>query len=1015
MALQKQNAVFPMVKGMDTKTDPKQLVTGKMELLQNAVFTSPLQYQKRYGYSSLGSLDNPRSLFSFNEEVLAFANNKIYSYSPGLDDFITIKNPQDQTSDLEFEPINISSFEAISNSESHYACCSAYHSSGVQGVVSNTGSNLYFTIIDYESKANLYGPIAFGGALVTSPKVYVISNLFIVIYNDGTSLFYRAIPVNTTSGALPSAVSINTNFDTSGSSLDACVSDGMVYVVWGIGGPGIGIAKIDSSLTVIKSTLVVVDTLSNGVGICTNTTSLVSSGTLSVAYYNGTDVKYIKIDANFNIVVSPVTVETIASVITVCPIIDDGDGYVYYEVQGSNPGSGLWYNNLVKRAIITSNALTSTAVFLRSVGIASKPFTATVNDEEITCIMVGYTGSQPAPGQGTQFIVNESKVVIGKMYPGNCYGVGPYTQVSSTPFNSPAEVNQISTGIFISSFLRATFFYNLGTDAAPLQISGFGVFGLTIDFTESAKFPSAVAASNIHIAAGILEMYDGKDFVEHNFNLFPEKIVSATESYNGSTNNFPTGVYKYVVVPEWIDSQGNLHQGSPSPVLSKSITGPQTQVALVIPTLRITQKSGVYLSPFRTLVDGSVYYRVGATVSAGAASSVSADTVTFNDTSTDATISVHDQLYTTGGDVENESTPSPLIVANYNNRLVVIPRETSSVIWISKSILQGIPAFPVNFSGFLTIQVNTLGGDITAFIQMDAYGVIFKESSIFVMSGAGPNDTLTTNDISTPTQVPTDVGCVDSASVVSTPFGTMFKSLKGIYLLERSLQVNYIGADVEDYNNETIVSADLIPDTQQVRFLLDNGICLVFDYYVKEWSIFTNHSGVDAVIYNGAYTYLNSDGNLLTEDQDTFLDNGVFYPMKLTTGWLSFAGIQGFQRVWKMEILGHYYSSHRLQVSLAYNFNPNVEQTVSFNPGSIYDNDLYGESTPYGDEDTYGSEYPLEQFVVYPDIQKCESIQVTIEDVSNSVDGQCLSLSSLGFEVGVEGGLNRLPSSNKFG
>lgn len=1008
MALQPQKVVFPMAQGMDTKTDKKQLVTGKMELLQNVTLSSPLQFQKRLGYEALASIENPREVFSFQDEAVVFADNKVYTYSPGLDSLVSIKLSTSPTTELEYEPVRIDTYEAISNSLSHSSSSSAYHSFGVQAFVSNAGTNLYFTIIDYETKANLYGPVPFGGTVVTAPKVYVIQNTFIVLYNDSTTLYYRAIPVNTTSGAMPSAVAIATNFDTSNPAYDACVLSDVVYIGWAIGSNGIGVAKIDSSLTVYTSALPVAVTVSSALGLSVNTAS-----TISIASASTTVLYYLVMDTNFNVTVPLVTVETISDVYTACPIVTSGNGYIYYEVVGSNPGSGLFFNNLVKRAIITSNALTSTAVLIRSVGIVSKPFTVTVNDEDIICIWVGYTGAQPAPGQGTQFLINQSANVIAKLFPGNCFGIGPKTSGDSVaPLNSPAEVVEISDGVFNCSFLRATFFFNV---SATQQISGYGVFGVNVDFTENARSSSAVEANNLHVASGILSVYDGKDFVEHNYNVFQEKIVSVSGSGTGAifTNS---DVYQYVVVPEWVDAQGNLHQGAPGPVYSFTAGAAYSSIGFGIPTNRITQKNNLYLSPFRTEGNGSIFYRVASTVSGGGLNSTSANTVAFTDTTADSTLITHDQLYTTGGVVANEAVPSPLFIGNYNGRLMVIPSETRNVAWISKSVSQGIPNYAVDFSSFLQLQIGSKGGDCTAFVQMDDKGVFTRDAFLSYITGFGPNDTLTSTDIGPPIEIPTDVGCTNPSSIVSAPFGVLFKSEKGIYLLERSLATNYIGAEVEAYNSDTIVSAELIPDTQQVRFLLDTGTALVFDYLVKQWFIHESVSGVGATIYQGLYTYLGSNGALLQETPDSYSDAGEFYSMKLVTGWLSFAGIQGFKRVWKMLLLGTYKGSHRLQVSFAFDFNPNPVQTILINTDDIFTATAYGEGSPYGSDETYGGgEFSLENFEFDPIIQKCQSIQVTIEDISNGGTNETLAISSLAFQVGIEPGVNRLPASKKFG
>ena len=80
------------------------------------------------------------------------------------------------------------------------------------------------------------------------------------------------------------------------------------------------------------------------------------------------------------------------------------------------------------------------------------------------------------------------------------------------------------------------------------------------------------------------------------------------------------------------------------------------------------------------------------------------------------------------------------------------------------------------------------------------------------------------------------------------PEGLMFKSSKGIYLLSRALELKYIGADVEAYNAFDVTSAQLIPTVYEVRFTLTNGVCLVHDYYVDQWSVYTNIAAVDATM-----------------------------------------------------------------------------------------------------------------------------------------------------------------------
>jgi hypothetical protein len=249
--------------------------------------------------------------------------------------------------------------------------------------------------------------------------------------------------------------------------------------------------------------------------------------------------------------------------------------------------------------------------------------------------------------------------------------------------------------------------------------------------------------------------------------------------------------------------------------------------------------------------------------------------------------------------------------------------------------------------------------------------------------------------------------------------GLMYQSEEnGIYLLDRSLQVSYIGKEVEAYNSATVISSQIIPDSTEVRFLLDTGVCLVYDYLIGKWFVYTNIAGVDATLYQSQYTYLGENGKALRETPDAYSDDGSFIRMRLKTGWLSFTGIQGFQRIFKMLLLGEYRSAHSLLVSIAYDYNPNIVQTVLINPEELFDSGVYGSDAVYGESTPYGGEngYPLEQFTIYPQIQRCQSIQITIQDVQNGTEiGESLSISSLGFEVGVEGGLQRQPANRKFG
>ena len=77
------------------------------------------------------------------------------------------------------------------------------------------------------------------------------------------------------------------------------------------------------------------------------------------------------------------------------------------------------------------------------------------------------------------------------------------------------------------------------------------------------------------------------------------------------------------------------------------------------------------------------------------------------------------------------------------------------------------------------------------------------------------------------------------------PQGLMFEfaSEAGnqIWTLGRDLSTQYTGAPVEGLTtNATVKSAVNVPGTNQVRFTLDTGITLMYDYYYQQWGTFVN-------------------------------------------------------------------------------------------------------------------------------------------------------------------------------
>jgi len=245
----------------------------------------------------------------------------------------------------------------------------------------------------------------------------------------------------------------------------------------------------------------------------------------------------------------------------------------------------------------------------------------------------------------------------------------------------------------------------------------------------------------------------------------------------------------------------------------------------------------------------------------------------------------------------------------------------------------------------------------------------------------------------------------------------MFQSNKGIYLLDRSLQTVYIGAEVEAYNGLTITSAELIQNENQIRYLTSDGRCLVYDYFYGKWATWTNHEGQGATIWQGGggdYVYLRSDGRIFQQSSSSYKDDNDPVEMSLTTSWVKTGGIQGFQRIRRALILGDFKSTHTLQLECGFDYQEYFNELHKFS----YMTDLsiieYGDSTPYGEEGYFGTSTGVAdgvyQFRAHMKKQKCQSVRFRISDTEEANPGQAYSISSLMLEVGIRSNTMKLPA-----
>lgn len=669
--------------------------------------------------------------------------------------------------------------------------------------------------------------------------------------------------------------------------------------------------------------------------------------------------------------------------------------------------------------------VSSVTTIVRSVGLASKAFV--VDD------VIYFLASYQSTYQPTYFLINGSTslssapIVVAKLAYENGGGylttglpgvtVSDTTAYISYRFKDLIQAVNKNTNV-ASGTQTAGIYSQTGINLSTFTIGTQNLYSVEI-------------AKDLHMTGGFLWMYDGYLPVEHNFFLWPDTFSAVWSATGGNIVAKPDGAtntnaYYYQVTYEWTDNQGNAYRSAPAIPVSVTTTGSGSagSVALKIPSLRLTYKvsNAVKIVIYRWSVAQQSYYQV-TSITVPTLNSTTVDEISYTDTLADATILGNNLIYTTGGVVEDVNAPGSNVLALYDTRLWLVDAEDKNLLWFSKQVIE---ATPVEMSDLFTMFVPpTTGaegttGPISALFPLDDKLIIFKNNAIYYINGSGPDNTGANNQYSPPIFVTSTVGCANQKSIVFMPQGLMFQSNKGIWLLDRSLATSYIGAPVEDYNEAIVLSADIIPETNQVRFALDTGITLAYDYYYGEWGTFTGVPAISSCIYQGLHTFIDSYSRVYQESPGVYLDGSRPVLISFTTGPLRLGDLQNYQRAYFFYLLGQYFSPHKLQVSISYDYSDSPSQSVLLTP--INYAGTYGTgalNSPYGQGTPYGGPGNLEQFRVFLERQRCQAFAITVQEVYDSTyevpAGQGLSLSGINIVMGFKGKFPTLPSNISFG
>ncbi len=1002
----KQLVPIQMGAGINTKPDPKQLQAGQLLTLQNGQFSKIGQLNKRFGYDILnttieggGALTSAVELANYKNELLLFDGNNVYTYLPATGNWSNRGTAISITTE-DKDIIRLSAAQQLNPDMAYLKGMEVFAWEDSRGGVR-------YSTLDSTTKA-----FALSDGLVNivgqQPKCIAFQNQVFIFYSDGNStLYYVTInPLNPTAISAPTAIITDGFNGLNAFPYDVTVIGAQMFVGYLGGSPSTGAIRLfylDAAYN--KSATTVVDATPGqainpgyhgAITLCGDTNS-----DCWISWANGVDARTAAYNYSLSTNLLPVTliagtsgsvISTMASVESPTPLTI----LIAAEIFNATPS-----NTKVGFATVSINGLVNVPHNpIKSVGIASKFFKYNGNTY--------LNGAYQSTLQSTDFtflIANSqilsTPVIVAKETP----SVGGGLQTNGMI----PETVTLSSGVFKFANLQAGKIIS----EANTVFSILGVNSTKLIFTPSDNFVNTQQANTLLIVGGILQSYDGVSVVETGFHLYPEDVVYTP----GGSGSLGTGTYQYMVQYEWTDNNGQIYRSAPSVPTSVQVTAGQA-VSITGPMLRLTAKVAPRTAPsiviYRTAANGITFNRVTSTL-APLLNNTTQDTFTFVDSLSDTAASSNELNYTEGGVLANIAPPANAIITTYNDRVFLAGLSDKLLMWYSQSVVDNSNSntIPPQFCAELNISCDPRGGDISALGLLNNALIIFKQTNIFALQGNGPDATGNNNDFGDPSLITSDVGCINDNSVVIMPQGLMFQSEKGIYLLDQSLTLSYIGAPVEAFNSYTITSSTLNPNANQVIFCTAQGTALVYDYYMQQWSTWTNHYALDSAVYNGNFCFVNKIGQVYVQNQNKFTDGSVPVYMSFTLPNLAFAGIQDYQRVYRVFILGTYKGPHTLNVSVAYDYNDNYTQFTTINPSanvSTWGSDQYWGQNPY-----WGGQYQIYEFRVDFAIQKCTAIRLMIADNQTSVYNEGYAISSIVFEVGTMPGGNRLPTSNTYG
>jgi hypothetical protein len=634
------------------------------------------------------------------------------------------------------------------------------------------------------------------------------------------------------------------------------------------------------------------------------------------------------------------------------------------------------------------------------------------------------------------FVVAGSAVIMIKKattYDGFLMGLRPGLAVQ--PPNVLASVQPGSMGPGPDgSFAHTIGVQVVGSKAVafvPCLLSGPGLDGSGLsasvwrakefNFADDSAHDSVQVGDETYISGGMLRVFDGRTAYEAGILVSPYQGVTATPS-NAGGSLAPSTTYTYRVYYEKYTASGarfmssSLGKGTSDALGFTGTTGAaDNRMSLVVPAAS-PSISGANAVFFRREQNGINFHRVSP-------KDARLITTPLIDTMSEANLILQELDPISKGVSVPIPAPPHTVIAAGNGRVFLSGLDDPDLIMYSLTRETGEP---LQFAAENRIVVQQGDGPITALVAVADSLVIFRENQTYLCGGDGLNNTATVGAFTTPRLISNEIGCDEPRSIVEFPQGAAFKSAKGYYLISASGGLEFIGADMIEFNSLPVRAAVLMPTLHQIRWVTDT-ITLVYDYEFKQWSPWTV-GGRDACIWQGSFLLLpGTTGRVCVETAGYWMDDAISdageYALALTTGWLKPAGVHGRIMLYEVLVAGDLVAAHQPALLFAYDGEEAFVERRSWDPRTVlsaaeasYGGQAYGAGI-YGGQNADGTPATtVYQFSVKPLIERCSMVKIRLEmgpPQGAAWSGGSATLHELALVIGIRDGAIKLGKTKR--